>query len=78
MSPTTRAPHTATWKFFTSHLPSRFRRSPKVVKEAIMTDINDLVQEFWMTSSDGAVGTSVFEMRRLHELLEDYLKVSLY
>ena len=29
-----------------------------------MTDINDLVQEFW-TSSNGAVGTSFFAMRRL-------------
>ena len=79
MSPTTRVLHTATWKFFTSHhLPSRFRRSPKVVKEAIMTDINDLVQEFWRTSSDRAVGASFFEMRRLYEILEGYLKVSLY
>ena len=80
-SPITRVPHTATWKFFTSHVPSRFRRSPKVVKEAIMTDINDLVQEFWSTSSDRDVGESLFGMRgmlRLHEILEDYLKVSLY
>ena len=78
MSPTTRAPHTATWKFFTSLLPSRFRHSPKVVKDTIMTDINDLVQEFWRTSSDGAVGAALFEMRRLHEILKDCLNVSLY
>ena len=78
MSPTTtRAPHTATWEFFTSHFPCSFYRSPKEVKEAIMTDINDL-QEFWRTSSGGAVGASFSEMRRLHEILEDYLKVSLY
>ena len=43
-----------------------------------MTDINDLVQEFWRTSSDGAVGAPFFEMRRLYEILEEYLKVSLY
>ena len=43
-----------------------------------MTDINDLVKEFWSTSSDGDVGASLFEMRRLHEILEGYLKVSLY
>ena len=34
-----------------------------------MTDINDLVQEFWRTPSDGAVGTSFFAMRRLFEIL---------
>ena len=44
-----------------------------------MTDINDLVQEFWRTSSDGAVGAALFEMRRLYEILEKcYLEVSLY
>ena len=43
-----------------------------------MTDINDLVQEFWSISSDGDVGTSLSEMRRLYEILEGYLKVSLY
>ena len=82
MFPVTRVPRTATWNFFTLHVPSRFRRSPKGVKEAIMTDINDLVQEFWRTSStrDGTVEASFFEMRRLHELLEGYssLEVSLY
>ena len=78
MSPITRVPHTSTWKFFTSHLPFQFRHSPKAVKEAIMTDINDLVQEFWRNSSDGAVGASFFEMRRLYEILNKYLQVSLY
>ena len=43
-----------------------------------MTDINDLVQEFLRTSSDGAVGASFFEMRLLFEILEGYLKVSLF
>ena len=65
--------HTSTWKYFTLHLPDRFSRSPRVVKEAIMEDINDLVQEFcqWRTSSDGVVGASFFEMRRLLEILQD-------
>ena len=80
MSPITPVPHTATWNFFTSHVPSRFRRSPKVVKEAIMTDIDNLVQEFLRTSSKRAVGASFLEleMRRLHEILEEYLEVSSY
>ena len=43
-----------------------------------MTDINDLVQEFLRTSSDGAVVESFFEMRCLYEILEGYLKVSSY
>ena len=43
-----------------------------------MKDINDLVQEFWRTSSDGAVGASFVEIRRLHEILEGCLKVGLY
>ena len=43
-----------------------------------MTDINDLVQEFWRTSSDGADRASFFEMRFLLEVLEGYLEVSLY
>ena len=47
-----------------------------------MTDINDLVQEFWRTSSDGAVGESFFEMRRLYQILKGCLihsrNVSLY
>ena len=67
----TRVLHTSTWKYFTSHLPDLFSRSPKVEKEAIMTDINDLVQEFGRTSSDGVVGASFFEMRRLLEILQD-------
>ena len=34
-----------------------------------MTDIHDLVQEFWRTSSDGAIGASFFAVRRLFENL---------
>ena len=34
-----------------------------------MTDINDLVQEFWRTSIDGADRESIFAMRRLDEIL---------
>ena len=64
--------HTTTWRYFTSCLADRFRGSPKVVKEAIMTDINDLVQESWRTSSDvpGAVGASFFAMRCLFQILQ--------
>ena len=69
-SPITRVLHTETWDYFISHLPEHFSSSPKVVKEAIMTDINDLVQEIWKTSSDGTVGASFFEMRRLFEILQ--------
>ena len=77
MSSITRVLHTTTWDYFTHHLPDRFFRSPRVVKEAIMTDINDLVQEF-RTSSDGAVGASFIAMRRLIGILRrcfGFLKV---
>ena len=77
-SPITRFPRTATWEFFASVLPNLFRRSPKVVREAIMIDVNDLVQEFLRTLSDGAVGASFFEIRLLHRILEGYLDVSLF
>ena len=70
MSPIARVLHTANWDYFTSRLPGRFSRSPKEVKEAIMSDINDLVQELWRTSSDGADGASFFAMRRLLEILQ--------
>ena len=69
VSSNVRVLHTATWDYFTSKLPSHFFGSPKVVMEAIMTDINDLVQEFWSTSYDG-VGASFFAMRRLFGILE--------
>ena len=63
----TRVLHTTTWDFFTLRLPDHFCSSPKVVKEAIMTDLDNLVQEeFWRTSSDRDVG---FAMRRLYEIL---------
>jgi hypothetical protein len=70
MSSITRVLHTTTWEYFTNRLPNRFRHSPRIVKEAIMKDINNLVQEFWRTSSDGDVGASFFEMRRLLEILQ--------
>jgi hypothetical protein len=66
----TRVSYTTTWAYFTSRLPDRFIHSPKVVQEAIMTDINDLVQEFWRTSSDGNVGAPSFAMHRLFEILQ--------
>ena len=70
MSSITRVLHSATWDYFTSSLPYYFIDSPQAVKEAIMTDIDDLVQEFWNTSSDGAIGASFFEIRRLFEILQ--------
>ena len=76
MSSITRVLHTPTWGFFTLRLPYYFSCSTSVVKEAIMTDINDFVQEL-MTSSDG-VGASFFAMRCLLEILQgclDILKV---
>ena len=69
-SSNTRVLHSATWDYLTSRLPYRFICSPNVVKEAIMTDINDFVQEFWRTSRDGADGVSVFAMRRLLGILQ--------
>ena len=39
-----------------------------------MTDINDLVQEFWRTSSDQDVGVSFYAMRRLFKILQGCLK----
>jgi hypothetical protein len=73
MSSITRVLHTTTWDYFTSCLPDRFGRSPKSVKETIMTDINDLLQEFCDFSSD--VGAFFFAMRRLLEILEKCLEV---
>jgi hypothetical protein len=41
------------------------------VKDAITADINDLVIEFWRTSSDRADGAPFFVMRRLFEILQE-------
>ena len=68
-SPITRVLHAATWNYFTLRLSDHFLRSPKAVKEVIMTDINDLVQEFWRTSCDEAEA-SFFAMRRLLNILK--------
>ena len=70
MSSITRVLHTTTWGYFTKHLAFRFIRSPKVVKEEIMADISGLVQEFRMSSIDGAVGDSFVAMCRLREILQ--------
>ena len=72
MSSITRV-HTTTWYSFSSRLAEGFGRSPSVVKEAIMTDIGDLVEELRRTSSD--VGASFFAMRRLLDILQDILQV---
>ena len=75
MSSITRVLHTTTWDYFTFYLPDRFLHSPKAVIEVIMTDINDLVQEFRRTSSDGVVRASFFAMRILFVILQDILEV---
>ena len=72
MSSITRV-HTTTWDYFSSNLPEDFCSSPKVVKEAIITDIDNLVKEFRRISSD--VGASFFAMRRLLDILQDILEV---
>ena len=76
MSSNTRVLHTAVWDYFSYNLSVRIYTSPNVVKEALMTDINDLVQEFWRTR-DRAFGDSFFAMSRLSEILSipDTLKV---
>ena len=75
MSSITQVLHTTTWEYLILRLPHRFIRSPNVVKEVVMTDINDLVQGFWRTSSDGAqaIGASFFAMRCLFEILQECL-----
>ena len=70
MSSITQVLHITTWIFFLFRLPYRFIRLPEEVKEMIMTDINDLVKEFWRISSDGTVEASFFAMRCLFEILQ--------
>jgi hypothetical protein len=74
MSSSIRVLHATTWVYFLKQLAYRFFHSPKVVKEVIMADINDLMT----TSSDGADGASFFAMRHLLEILQgcsDFLEV---
>ena len=70
MSSITRVLHTTTWDYFSVNLVLRFIHSPNVVKDEIMADVNDLVQEFLMSSRDGAVGESFAAMCRLREILQ--------
>ena len=70
MSSINRVLHTTTWSYFTEQLALRFIRSPNVVKEEIMADINGLVQEFRASSGYGAVGESFVAMCRLREILQ--------
>ena len=64
-------PHATTQDYFSDRLASRFFFSTKVVKEEIMTDINDLVvQELLKTSSDEVVGASISAMLLLHRILQ--------
>ena len=78
MSSITRVLHTATWHYITSSLSDRFIRSPEVVKEAIITDINDFVQELCRTSTGRNDGESILAMRRLHDILRQCLEVCLF
>ena len=75
MSSITGAIHASTWVYFTRRLSVVLFLSPKVVKEVIMADINDLVQEFWRTLSDQDVGASFYAMRRLFEILQGCLNL---
>ena len=59
MSSSTWVLHTKTWVNFIAQLPLRFNWSSKEVKEAIMKDINDLVEDFW-TFSDEAIELSFY------------------
>ena len=54
--------HAATWFYFSENLAYRFLDSPKVVKDEIMTDINDLVQGSEFATSINLNG-AVFAMR---------------
>ena len=71
----TRVLHAETWNYFARHLPDHFIRSSTVVKEAIIKDINDLVQEFRRTSTDELNKESIYGMCRLHKILQRCLKV---
>ena len=72
MSSIARVLHTITWSYFSvdSELACYFLQSPNVVKEEIMADINDLVQEFRMSSRNGTVVESFVAMCRLYEILK--------
>ena len=83
MSSITLVLHATTWHYFISRLPISFSYSPKVVKEVIMTDINDLVQEFRKPSSIQVqvVGESFLAINRLFKILQrcyDILKVCFF
>ncbi|KAF8816531.1 hypothetical protein BYT27DRAFT_7154580 [Phlegmacium glaucopus] len=67
---TTRLPHSATWGYVKFHLPWRFIKSPKPVKDAIIMDINELAQEFWKISNHGAFGVFFSAMLCLMGILE--------
>jgi hypothetical protein len=74
---TGRLPHSKTWDYFKSHLIVYFIHSPKIVKDVIITDINDLVQEFWdlKISSDGAVDVFFPPMGCLMRILKVCLDI---
>ena len=74
ISSTTRFPRRATWHYFEAYLPDYFMCCSNVVKDAITTDINDLMQQFWRTSTDGL---DIFcpAICRLREILQVCLDI---
>ncbi|KAF8816499.1 hypothetical protein BYT27DRAFT_7182055 [Phlegmacium glaucopus] len=67
--PTPRLPHSKTWDYIKFHLPWRFGASPKLIRDAIMTDINGLTQEFWKISNSGVVDVFLPAMLCLAQIL---------
>ena len=66
--------HGKTWAHIKTYLPDDFIHCPEVVRDAIMMDIDNLLQEFWKTSNVGAVDVQCFTSIRL---LLDILSVCL-
>ncbi|KAF8816495.1 hypothetical protein BYT27DRAFT_7182051 [Phlegmacium glaucopus] len=68
---TTQLPHSATWGYVKFHLPRRFITSPRRVKDAIITDITELIQEFWKISDNELVDVFFTAMLCLGWILEE-------
>ena len=66
--------HGKTWDHIKTYLPDDFIHCPEVVRDAIMMDIDNLLQEFWKTADIGAVDVRRFTLIRL---LLDILRVCL-
>ena len=57
--PPNRIPHSETWAYFKKHLAGYLISPTTLVTDAIMTDLHDLVQEFWTISGGGVVTVDV-------------------